>query len=67
MTDICSFCESNLDGHPGELHDIVVEGSIFTDTMLVGISIEHKNFCDFRCLYGCLQNTVVNQVFTPGV
>lgn len=39
MTELCAFCGSVLDGHPGELHDVVIEGSIFLDLSLVDMSI----------------------------
>ena len=66
MTELCAFCGSILDGHPGELHDVVIEGSIFLDLSLAGISIGKGGYCDFRCLYGRLQECVSSMRYGGG-
>jgi len=66
MTELCAFCGSILDGHPGELHDVVIEGSIFLDLSLVDMSIGKGGYCDFRCLYGRLQERVSSMQYGSG-
>lgn len=66
MTELCAFCESVLDGHPGELHDVVIEGSIFLDLSLVDMSICKGGYCDFRCLYGRLQEHASSMRYGSG-
>ena len=66
MTELCAFCGSTLDGHPGELHDVVIEGSIFLDNSLVDISVGKSGYCDFRCLYGRLQECVSSMRYGSG-
>ena len=66
MTELCAFCGSILDGHPGELHDVVIEGSIFLDNSLVDISVGKSGYCDFGCLYGALQECVSSMRYGSG-
>lgn len=66
MTELCAFCGSILDEHPGELHDVVIEGAIFLDNSLVDISVGKSGYCDFRCLYGALQQGVSSMQYGSG-
>lgn len=66
MTELCAFCGSVLDGHPGELHDVIIGGSIFLDLSLVDMSIGKGGYCDFRCLYVRLQERVSSMQYGSG-
>ena len=66
MTELCAFCGSTLDEHPGELHDVVIEGSIFLDNSLVDISVGKSGYCDFGCLYGALRQSVSSMRYGSG-